>query len=831
VSLAPLYRPLPHALVVALALLAFPLQQPALASGASPATAVLKGTVTTLDGKVRLPGVVVTLTGVDGSPIGETVTDEQGGYHLEAPKTGTYRVKTAIEGFHPVEQGVELKEGATRVVDLDLRLIEIEQRVDVTPTNDTPLNLAKPLSPAESIDGKAMSASAVTSGSVAAELRWMPGVAPYGREWGIKGGRPNQIGMQVESAQAVDPASGTSPIQLPGDAVNSIQVLANPYSVEFGRFSSGVIVVSTRTGVNKWSATVNDILPGFIVKRGANPFAIIGLESFSPRIAIGGPLVKNKLFLAESLQPFYDSSEVASRPQDQRRENKGLRSFTRLDLVVNQRNTLSGTFTLAPQRTDSANLSTFDPPEAAADISQRVYRLGLSDTAQLPHAMVLESLAYFTRYGSGVDGKGSATEMVLAPESNSGIYYAKQDRHSNAWQASETLSAFVNGPWGQHLFKAGLDVFHTDYSGEHETRPIDILRENGTLTRRLTEAPSRLAFSSTDMAAFLQDRWHLSDYLLMEMGLRVERDGVFKRVNVIPRFGVAIALDKARNATVRGGWGYFYERTPTLAGAFTQLSDQFETAYAADGQTPLGPPVRSVHSFEGAGETPRSIAWNIGYEHRIAPWISVRANHLERDGSHELILDAGSQGTNGFIELETTGTSRYRDTEVGAHLSRGTRIDADLSYTHSSARADLNDAYGYYLNLTANPVVRANQYGPTDTDSPDRFLARGRALIGSNWTLELAGEVRTGTPYSAVDEQLDFVGARNSLRFPLRTVLDVAVERRFRFGRFQPWIGLVFINALNHFNPVDVQRNVASPAFGWFYASPIRQVRVTVHFH
>ena len=150
-------------------------------------------------------------------------------------------------------------------------------------------------------------------------MRWLPGVAPYGREWAIKGGRPNQIGLQVEGAQVVDPAAGTSPVQLPGDAVNSIQVLANPYAVEFGRFSSGIIVVSTRTGQNKWSATVNNFLPGFILKRGSGPFRIIGIESFDPRIAIGGPIVKNKLFLAQSAQFRYESNEVASRPQDERR--------------------------------------------------------------------------------------------------------------------------------------------------------------------------------------------------------------------------------------------------------------------------------------------------------------------------------------------------------------------------------------------------------------------------------------------------------------------------------------------------------------------------------
>jgi hypothetical protein len=805
---------------------------PWIASAGPSAGGVISGTVTTLDGKVRLPGVVITLTSPSGAPAGETVTDEQGAYRLEVSAGGRYQIRTNIEGFHQANQLVDIVVGSTRIVDLDLRLIEIQQSVDVTPTNDSPLDLSKPLSPAESIDGRRLSSSALVSGSVAAELRWLPGVEPYGREWAIKGGRPNQIGLQVEGAQVVDPASGTSPVQLPGDAVNSIQVLANPYAVEFGRFSSGVIVVSTRSGINKWTATVNNFLPGFILERGGNPLKPIGIESFNPRIAIGGPILKDRLFLAQSTQLNYDSREVASRPQDQRSVSKSVSSFTRLDYVVNSRNSLTGMFTLAPESTNSVNLGTFDPPEVTADLNQRVYRAGVIDTAQLPHAMVLETLAHFTRYHSEVDGHGTATDMNIAPEGNSGIYYAKETRVSDAWQVSSTLSKFVSGLWGEHLLKAGLDVLRAGFSGQRDFRPVNLLREDGTLTRRFTSAPSQIAFSSTDGAMFVQDRWHLTNRLLLELGLRFERDGVFDQFNLTPRLGAAFALDEARNATIRGGWGFFYERTPTLAGVFQNISPFAETAYAADGKTPLGPPVVYAHTFEGQRETPRSSTWNIGYEHKLRPSLSIRVNHLERDGRRELILDSRTiSATQGVLELESTGRSRYRDTEAGFHYTHGPALDADVSYTHSSSLADLNDAFGYFLNLTANPVVRGNQFGPTDTDAPDRLVGRVRALAGRNWTFEVAAEIRSGFPYSAVNQELEFVGARNSLRFPLSKSLDASIERRFRIGRFEPWIGFVFVNALNLFNPSDVQRNVASPLFGSFYSAPVRQIRLTVHFH
>ncbi len=804
---------------------------PALAAAAGAPPAIVTGTISTLDGKVRLPGVVVTLTGSGGEAAGETVTDADGHYRIEVPKAGIYKLTTSVEGFHKGEQPVQLAEGVTRTVDLDIKLLEVEQTVDVTPTSDTPMNLAKPLAPAESISGRDLVESAMSSGSVAAELRWLPSVSAYGREWAIKGGRPNQIGLQVEGAQVLDPAAGISPVQLPGDAVNSIQVMANPYAVEFGGFSTGVIVVSTRSGANKWSATVNDFFPAFILKRGSNPFHIIGLGSEAPHVAVGGPLIANKLFVAESFQVRYQSDDVASRPQDQRRTTKNLNSFTRFDYVVSSKNTLSGTFTMAPENADWTNLSTFNPPDATADLRQRVYRAGVSDTAQLPHAMVLETLVHFTHYGTSVDGHGSATEMLLAPEQNGGIYYAKQTRDSEALEASATVSGFVSGLSGDHLMKGGVDVLYATFDGELQMRPIDVLREDGTLTRRLVGGPATGGMTATGAGLFVQDRWHVKSGLILEYGVRLERDGVFGRLNVIPRVGVAVALDKNRNATIRGGWGLFYERTPLMAGEFGRLSDLTETAYGPDGTTILGTPVVYAHALAASPQTPRSSTWNIGYEHRLSPSVSVRANHIERRGSHELVLDTSNVGSQGVITLDSDGTSLYRDTEVGAHLKRGTMFDLDLSYTHSSSQANLNDAYGYFLNLTANPIVRPDAYGPTDTDAPDRFVARARIKLPHYWMIEAAGEVRTGYPYSAVNEQLEFVGVRNSLRFPVRRTLDASIEHRFRIGRLRPWLGFVVINAFNTFSPEDVQRNVASPSFGTFYSSPVRQVRFTVHFH
>jgi len=77
---------------------------------------------------------------------------------------------------------------------------------------------------------------------------------------------------------------------------------------------------------------------------------------------------------------------------------------------------------------------------------------------------------------------------------------------------------------------------------------------------------------------------------------------------------------------------------------------------------------------------------------------------------------------------------------------------------------------------------------------------------------------------------LDFVGPRNDRRFPNHLRVELGVERRFEGLKWRPWIGIRAYNALNAFLPTDVQANLASPAFGSFYNSEYRQLRLQLRF-
>ena len=138
----------------------------------------------------------------------------------------------------------------------------------------------------------------------------------------------------------------------------------------------------------------------------------------------------------------------------------------------------------------------------------------------------------------------------------------------------------------------------------------------------------------------------------------------------------------------------------------------------------------------------------------------------------------------------------------------------------SSSKGDLNDFNSYFGNFE-NPVIQPNERGRLPWDAPNRFLFRGEFHVKYGVTVAPVLDIRNGFPYSIIDEEHDFIGARNAAgRFPTFTSLDVQVLKSFslpgRFKKYRANLGFKVFNITDHFNPRDFQNNLASDNFGGF---------------
>jgi hypothetical protein len=790
---------------------------------------VIEGFVSTQGGTIKLGGAQVVLHNSSNQEVSSVLSDGDGHFRFTALHEGKYTLTASLEGFSVARAAVVVTADATTERSLDLPLATLTQTVEVMAPASI-VSAADTLGSAESINSHETDEFASGSG-LGGALRLLASVIEVPGGVSIKGGRPTQAGVQIGASTLTDPVLGLVHFTLPDDAIDSVAVMPNPYAVEYGRFSSGLVVIQTRRGGDLWHVRLNNLSPTFRSKRHQDLYNINGIAGFGPNFELGGPIVKNRVFLEQTAQYRYSSDDVPSRPEDERRSTHWLSSFTRLDANLTSKHSLVATGGFFPSVTTMASLGTFTPPDATVNVHERVLLGTATERALWSDKLVTESTVQMRGYRASVQPQGTAP-MLLYPETTLGNFFNTQYRSPTTFQLIQTASGAAKRRTGLHLFKVGLDLLVNEYDGTSNSRPFVIMRSNGTVARRLDfSGPSLQNLPTTDVALYAQDRVQPSARWYVEFGTRLDRDGVIGRWTVTPRMGAALLLNESGSSVLRGGYGLFFERTPSAAGAFK--FDQYETftdtRFAADGVTPLGPPVHFVHVTDPRLRTARAATWDVTYEYRWKPSFSLHASYLDRRGSDELMLDAVRNGNRGELRLQSYGRSTYRSLEAGFHYSHASRADLTASYSRSLAEGDLN-SFANYFDAMLWPVVPPKGYGPLVTDVPHRFLARGRVLPAANWLIVAVADWRTGLPYSLVDAYLDFVGPRNAQRMPNYLRFDLGLEHRFKIFKLQPWIGMRAYNAFNAFLPADVQANVTSPAFGSFYNSQFRQYRLQVRF-
>ncbi len=570
--------------------------------------------------------------------------------------------------------------------------------------------------------------------------------------------------------------------------------------------------IRTKRGTNEW-----EIKPGGLMPRFRKGFSAI--RGFEPKFSVRGPLKRDRIFLAQDVQFRYVATPVKSLPDEPVITLRSFDSFTRIDSVLSSRHTLGGGVVIFPREVERIGMNTFRPPEVNPDLNQSGLAFGGVDRFAIAPDVVLESTLAARFFELNVNTEGRLP-MVFAPETASGSFFNDQEREVHSLQLVEALS-FSRDQWrGQHVFKVGVDLQLSGYNGFSTSRPVEIRRLDGSLAELTNFGATTLQeINGTEFAVFAQDRWRVGERMTLELGMRLDRDSVVEQVNWSPRAGVSISVLPEGEGILRGGFGKFAQRTPLNIGSQNSFEPRTVARFAADG-TPLGPPITFINVTAPGLTTPEALVGNIEWNQRFGRRLLFKTNFLHRQGSHEFIIEPDP--ARGVIELSSEGSSRYWEFELTGRYLGGERRDITVSYVRSHAVADLNSYDQFYGNLR-NPIIRANERNLTSTDVPNRLLVRGNIGLPGKWDFSPVLEVRSGFPWSAVDEFLDFVGPRNRTdRLPTVTTLDFSISRPWHFKKYRFRAGLRIYNTFGASADRDVQNNLTSPNYGQFY-NPIER--------
>jgi hypothetical protein len=762
----------------------------------------------------------------------ELNTDNEGGALCVHLAPGNYLVAVSKDGFQPApDQPLAVTESVRYELEIVLvPRIELKQSIDVNATPDTPIEQG--VSPPDELNRNQIQALPNKPRAIAEILPLLPGVIRTPDDQiRIFGSAEHSSAFVVNTADVTDPATGQFGMSVPVDIVESLNVFKTPYVAQYGRFTAGLVSVETRRGGDKWSFDLNDPVPEFRIRGGT----IQGIRGFTPRLNFSGPLMANRLYLSEGLEYRLNKRPVRTLgfPVNETKE-EAKNIFTQLDAVISKNHLLMATFHWAPWRSQYVNLDYFNPQEVTPNFRAEDSTATLLDHA-LVHGQQIESLLAIKWYRANVWGQGTE-EMFLAPTRYHGNYFSQQDRQASRVEWAESVSL---KPWeqrGTHHLRFGQSTAYTANRGEFQAQPVNITDSKANLLSRI-EFVDGQPFRRSDVEVDLygQDHWMVYPQAAADLGIRMERQSITHSLRMAPRLGLAWMPFRNQATVFRAGIGLFYNRVPLSVYAFDSYPQQVVTTFGPDGEITAGPQrLQNVTGILGSQKfpvirngnnpgnfSPSSTTWSVEFEHPLTSHFRIRSNYLQNN-THGLVLVTPGviQGQDVVVE-EGRGRSRYRQFEVTSRFTWKDRQEFLFSYIHSRSRGDLNE-FNRYLGNFPFPLIRPDFFTNTPGDTPHRFLSWGILNLPLKLTFAPLVEIRTGFPYTLLNENQSYVGVPNSdqTRFPLFFSLDARLTREFKVffrPKYRVRCSLRGINLTNHFNPLGVHANIGDPQFGIFF--------------
>lgn len=266
-------------------------------------TASINGTVT--DAKGAIPGATVTITHMPTGTVYSTVTRADGRYNIPNLRVGgPYTFKVTFIGYaNFVQEGINLNIGQDQKLSAQLADNTTSlQEVTVKGTTGKVINSSR-TGARETISRQQIENLPTVARSLSDFTKLTP--SANGLSFGGRSSSFNNITVDGALFNNSFGLSGTlggqtssQPISL--DAIDQIQVDIAPYDVRQGNFTGAGVNTVVKSGTNEVKGTAyyyarGSKLQGYHV--GPTNLPVTPVNYHTDGVAVGGPIIKNKLFL------------------------------------------------------------------------------------------------------------------------------------------------------------------------------------------------------------------------------------------------------------------------------------------------------------------------------------------------------------------------------------------------------------------------------------------------------------------------------------------------------------------------------------------------------
>jgi hypothetical protein len=798
-----------------------------------PATASVEGKVTATSGEgtpSTLEGIPVKLeAATPGVPPQTQLTNSEGHYEFKGLAAGTYIVGVILDGFKPWTEKITLGAAQIAVKNANLFLKSMEEKVEVIA--EAAEIATQSVSATATVSEQQLETLPLRTGKFTEALSVSPSViqTQEGR-LNFNGQSESQGMLLVDSAENVDPVSGSFAIPIPVGAIQSMKVFSTPDSSAYGGFSGGLTMIGIKPPVPQWNFKMFDFIPSLRAKNGS----IVGIANMTPRLEFGGPLIKDKFNFSEEITYEFrrDPIHGLSWPFNETYTHSFL-SSTEFQWMFSPKHLLSFNVNFFPTTNLYANIDTLIPQVASVDYHRRGASLGASDSYQFDSGAVLNTVVRYLYFFSNAFGQGTDT-MQITPTGYEGNYFNAWWRNANQLEALPMLQLPTKSWHGSHELRFGADALYRSYQSSNVSHPIELRGQDGSLAETIAfQGTGLLHAAVTEISEYAEDQWNTASGLSVNFGARATSQSTSRRFAFAPRGGAAYSLSGGK-IVFRGGAGLIFGHVPLMAadlagnqtrivtytsGPFANQPITLQNTYFAPGTGSAGP--------DDPGNSPRTVTWNAEVESELRRNLSVRLSYYETHTTDLFIVNPilPSVGTNGFLAMQNTGTSNYRQAQISTRYRPGEWAEINVSYAWSQARGDLNSLSDTFIPFQS-PVLRPNVYGIQPSDVPNRLLIWGFTHLPKKFVLSPVVDIHSGFPYSNIDVMQNYVGTPNVMRFPIYFSMDAKIYRDFSihmpFGDRSKAttirLGVSSLDVTNRHNPHDVFNNVAAPPalFGQF---------------
>src|SRR5437868_194552 len=588
-----------------------------------PVLAVTAQTTSNIEGTVKDPkgavvaGAEIKLVSTSLAIERSTTSDEEGFYRITALPAGIYSLTISARGFsNSTFENLELTLNRTLTLNIDLEISGVKEQVSVT--SEALLIDSTSASSGATVTPQQIREMPVNGRNYLDLLQLVPGAvinrqANVGSDNStpVLGERAGNNNFMIDGQPNKNTVTGGAASQFNQETIAEFQVLTTGYKAEFGQASGAVVNVITRSGNNEYHGVGSLFFrdDAFDSSNSLDPNVkdAPALRRYDYSLALGGPIVKNKVFFFGSGERIRENRKLdfTFPSTGNAQANQILRNFETPFANPSRTRDTRGFFKLDEQLrrhqlTQEVNYTNgvvkeFLPlsasnslPSRRNDTTARSLLLGFGDVVLLGDQSNPWVLTLRGGYRGDVSSSGPShpeagvgtTFQIFSSFTTGGlagnlgsVSFGNNTSPSLLDQKYTSFGANLAKLFGDHNLKFGWNFLRTRVDGT-ESQILN-LQLFATVSDFLTYGPINSGFFTVTTAGgltpganeihlrndyhaiFFQDDWRFLHSLTLNLGLRWDYDSEFQtKENISLRVGFAWAATP--KTVLRGHFGRFY---------------------------------------------------------------------------------------------------------------------------------------------------------------------------------------------------------------------------------------------------------------------------------